>query len=251
MTYKQITFVIGLLVLCSCKQENNLTRIEGVRIEINDSLERDMVIDSFIGPYREHVNANLDSIISYAANTYSKTDGELNTAIGNLMADLVYERANPVFFSRTGQNIDMVLLNHGGIRAILSKGPVRTRNAYEIMPFENSIVVAEMKGQYIDSLIAHLLVSKRAHPISRLNLDVSEDFKLIQANINGENISKDRTYYVATNDYLFYGGDRMNFFQKSDSLHVLNYKIRNAMIDYFKTKDTLSPVIDSRFQIIR
>ena len=39
----------------------------------------------------------------------------------------------------------------------------------------------------------------------------------------------------------------MDFFKKGDSLHVLDYRIRNAMIDYFKSIDTLKPVIDDRF----
>ena len=69
-------------------------------------------IEDFIKPFREQVNKNLDSVISYAPETYSKSDGELNTAIGNLMADAVYEESNPVSNSRTGKDIDFVLLNH-------------------------------------------------------------------------------------------------------------------------------------------
>ncbi|HMC02386.1 MAG TPA: hypothetical protein VKN14_15205, partial [Flavobacteriaceae bacterium] len=56
-----------------------------------------------------------------------------------------------------------------------------------------------------------------------------------------------KTYYVATNDYLYSGGDNMTFFKPNDSLYDLNYKIRNALIDYFKKTDTIKPVIDDRF----
>ena len=70
----------------------------------------DSTIDNFIKPFRENVNKNLDSIISYAPETYSKSDGELNTAIGNLMADAVFTESNPIFNKRTGKTIDFVLL---------------------------------------------------------------------------------------------------------------------------------------------
>ncbi len=247
MIYKQLSYLILLVVALGCKQVSDLTRIEGQRLEINDSLLTSTQIDSFIAPYRAHVNTNLDSVISYAVDTYSKTDSELNTAIGNMLADLVYDQANPIFNSRTGQDIDMVMLNHGGIRSILSKGPVRIRNAYEIMPFENSIVVVRMKGEHIDSLVDYLVRSKRAHPISRLQVRVDMDYELMDAKISGKEIDLNETYYVATNDYLYYGGDRMTFFQLGDSLVVLDYKIRNAIIDYFNKTDTLRPQRDDRY----
>jgi len=52
---------------------------------------------------------------------------------------------------------------------------------------------------------------------------------------------------VATNDYLFNGGNDMTFFKPNESLYNLNYKIRNVLIDYFKKVDTINPVIDDRF----
>ncbi len=242
-------FILCFFVVCfmSCKEEMYLEKIEGKRIEINDSLVGVSKIEDFIKPYREHVNNTLDSVLAYSAGTYSKTDGDLNTAIGNLMADAVLEEANAVFESRTGKKIDMVLLNHGGIRAILSKGNVTTRTAYEIMPFENSVVVASLKGTHINEMIAYLQKAKRAHPISGLSIKLNNNYELIEAKINDIAIDENKTYYVATNDYLYSGGDSMDFFQQSDSLYVLDYKIRNVLIDYFSKKDTINPVIDNRF----
>lgn len=230
----------------SCKEMSN--RIEGSRIEINDSIPANKEIEEFITPYRDNVNKNLDSIISYAPETYSKTDGELNTAIGNLMADAVFSESNPIFNKRTGKNIDFVLLNHGGIRAIISQGNITTRTAYEVMPFENSVVVVALKGKQINELFDYLSKAKRAHPVSKqVELLLDKDFTIKKALVNGKLVLENETYYVATNDYLYNGGDRMTFFQPNDSLYTLDYKIRNVLIDYFKKKDTINPKIDNRF----
>ncbi len=247
MNKKIIILIISIGLFWSCKQEMHLEKIEGKRIEINDSLVGASKIEDFIKPYREHVNKNLDSVLAYSVDTYSKTDGELNTAIGNLMADAVLEESNPIFEARTGEKIDMVLLNHGGIRAALSKGNITTRTAYKIMPFENSVVVTKLKGTYVKELISYLQKAKRAHPISGLSIKLDDNFELIEAKINGENINESKTYNVATNDYLYSGGDSMDFFQKSDTLYILDYKIRNVLIDYFSKRDTINPVIDNRF----
>jgi len=247
MNYKHVVLLICLIIFSACKQDIHLSKIEGKQINISDSLTIDQNIEDFIKPYRENVNKNLDSILAYAVDTYSKSDGEYNTAIGNMMADAVYEQSNPVFKKRTGKDIDFVLLNHGGIRAIISKGNITTRTAYEVMPFENSTVVVTLKGAQVQELIEYLSTAKRAHPISKLNIVLDTDGNFKSAGLNGQPLDFSKTYNVATNDYLYNGGDRMDFFQTNDSLYVLDYKIRNVLIDYFTKIDTLNPVIDNRF----
>ncbi|WP_458626211.1 5'-nucleotidase C-terminal domain-containing protein [Winogradskyella sp. PC D3.3] len=236
-----------MLLIFSCAS-TKLSKIEGKRIEINDSLKPDQAIEDFIAPYRMHVNKNMDSIISYAPKTYTKSDGEFNTAIGNLMADAVYSECNPVFNQRTEKNIDFVLLNHGGIRSIISKGNITIRTAYEIMPFENSVVVVGIKGTQINDMMEYLSEAKRAHPVShQLQLTLDHNSAVKSATIHGKPIDINKTYYVATNDYLYNGGDGMTFFHPNEGLYVLNYKIRDVLIDNFKKKDTLNPKQDQRF----
>ncbi|MCB4797477.1 5'-nucleotidase C-terminal domain-containing protein [Neotamlana laminarinivorans] len=246
----RITFLLVLLyflALTSCKQNKlHLTKIEGKRVEINNTIEASPDIEAYIKPYRTHIQNDLDSVIAYSADTYTKSDGELNTAIGNFMADAVYQESNPIFKSRTGKEIDMVLLNYGGIRSILSKGNISKRTAFELMPFENSIVVVALKKPQVEDLVSYLSKSKKAHPISQLKLSLNTDYKIIDAKIKGEPIT-DKVYYVATNDYLYNGGDNMSFFKTNDSLYDLNYKIRNALIDNFIKNDTIQPTQDDRF----
>lgn len=248
MNYKHIVVLLSILILHACKKQNlSLNKIEGKQINISDSLVIDQNIDAYIKPYREYVNSNLDSVLAYAVSTYSKSDGDYNSAIGNMMADAVYEQSNPVFKSRTGEDIDFVLLNHGGIRSIISKGNISKRTAYQLMPFDNSVVVVKLKGAQVKELVEYLAKGKRAHPISRLGIILDADGTIKSTTLNEQPIDFSKTYNVATNDYLYNGGDRMDFFKTNDSLYVLNYKIRNALIDYFTKIDTLNPVIDNRF----
>ena len=248
MRFPHFFFLLYFFVFLNCKEEkSHLFKIEGNLIEITDTLTVDSEIEAFVKPFRDNIRKDLDSVLAYSVNTYSKNDGQFNTAIGNFMADAVYSEANPVFKSRTGQDIDMVLLNYGGIRSTLNKGNVSKRTAFQLMPFENSIVVISLKGTQIDSLIDYLTKSRRAHPISKLKLILNKDFNLVDAKIKGEKIKQNKTYYVATNDYLYNGGDNMRFFKPNDSVYYLGYKIRNALIDKFIKLDTLKPVIDDRF----
>lgn len=248
MKYNLLFFVLLLLILIGCNSKpENLTTIEGKQIPVLDSIAIDTNYDAIIAPYRNRLNQDMNAVLSYAPETYTKTNGEYNTAIGNLMADIVLNEAKPVFNKRTQNNLDIVLLNHGGIRSIISKGNITTKTAFQVMPFENSIVVVALKGTQIDSMIGYLKQSKRAHPISGMTIQMDKNFNITKALIKGQPIIKDKTYYVATSDYLFDGGDRMRFFKQNEGVYFLDYKIRNAMIDYFKKTDTITTVIDNRF----
>ncbi|MFV9551323.1 5'-nucleotidase C-terminal domain-containing protein [Algibacter sp. PT7-4] len=236
----------------NCKHEKlKLSKIEGKQIQITDTLTSHSSIEAFIKPYRDNIQKDLDSTIAYSANTYSKNNGQLNTALGNFMADAIYTEANPIFKSRTGFEIDMVIINHGGIRATLNKGEVSKRTAFQLMPFENKIVIVALKYNQINQLINYLAKAKRAHPISQLKLSLDKNFNVIEAKIKDQPISKNKTYYVATSDYLFNGGDNMSFFKPNDSVYRLNYKIRNILIDKFNKLDTIKPSIDNRFTQIK
>lgn len=248
MRFTYLIYLLYILLLFNCKSpKDHLTKIEGKQIQITDSLATDLEIEAFIKPYRTHIKRDLDSVLAYSVNTYSKTDGTYNTAIGNFFADAIFDEADPIFKSKTGKNIDMVILNHGGIRSSINKGDITTRTAFEIMPFENSIIVVALKGSQIDSLTTYLSKARKAHPISNLKLSINENFDIVDTSINGKKINVNKTYYVATNDYLYNGGDNMTFFKPNEGVHVLNYKIRNALIDHFKKVDTINPVKDDRF----
>jgi 2',3'-cyclic-nucleotide 2'-phosphodiesterase (5'-nucleotidase family) len=245
---KHFVIFITFIGLVSCRQDTaTLTRIEGKQLPIDSIISKSAYINEFILPYSTRINEVLDSTLAYAPKPISKEDGEFNTTAGNLMADIVRLQANPIFKSRTGKDIDFVLLNHGGIRSIISSGKVSARNAFEVMPFENNIVVAGVNGSDVNDMVTFLVQAGRAHPISGIQIVLDKDRKLRKALINSEPINPERTYYVATSDYLISGGDQMGFFKNNILINDTDYLIRNAIIDYFKKVDTLAPVIDDRF----
>ncbi|APY12719.1 hypothetical protein BWZ22_00065 [Seonamhaeicola sp. S2-3] len=248
MRFTHLFILLNFLILFSCKDHNlHLSKIEGKQILISDSIPSNTNIEAFIKPFREHIEKDLDSVLAYSPNTYTKNDAELNTAIGNLLADMVYTEGNPIFNKRTGNNIDIVVLNHGGIRAPIFKGPLTARTAYQIMPFENKIVVVGLKGNKINVIVNDLVSRKKAHPFFGLKIHLDQEYNLIEATVNNKPIDENKIYYVATSDYLYNNGDGMSFFKPNESMINLDYKIRNAIIDYLKKVDTINPVRDDRF----
>ena len=248
LNIKHFVVFVTIVLVFSCQDPSyKLAEIHGKQLPIAESINSVDSIEKVISPYRDRLNQVLDEPLAYAPSTISKNDGRYNSTAGNLLADIVYEQANPIFKNRRNKEIDFVVLNHGGIRSIISKGNVTSRTAYEVMPFENKIVVLELKGKAVRDLVSHLVRSRRPNPISGLQIILEKDDQLSSVNIQGQPFDEKRTYYVATSDYLANGGDDMGFFKQGENRTETDYLVRNAMIDYFKKKDTLRPKIDDRF----
>ncbi|MTH14569.1 5'-nucleotidase [Flavobacterium sp. LC2016-01] len=244
---KLFVIFLTLFFIYSCSPKNyNLTKIEGKQLPITEKGAETPEIESFIKPYRDHINKDLDSILAYSPETLDKSSGKWQTTIGCLLADVCVQRGNLVFKKRENKTIDLCLLNHGGIRAILPKGNVTSRTAFEIMPFENNLVVIALKGQQILDIAAYIIKEKKPQPLSGMTFTIAQDKTAKNILIQGKPFDINKVYYVATNDYLANGGDNMSFFAKGVQKFDLNYKLRDVLIDYFKEVDTIPAPRDIR-----
>ena len=234
-------------VIVACETESNQQN-RGHNIEINQQILSDSSIVKYYQPFKKNLEESLmNTPISYSPETYKKNDGELNSTLSTMFADATYEMSNPVFNKMSGKNIDIVLLNNGGIRSIISKGNISEKTAFELMPFENSIVVLELSGFSIIKMIDYLRKVKLQHPISGLQITLNNDYSVNEVKINGVSIENEKKYYVATTDYLLEGGDKMYFLAETTKTTDINYKMRDILIDYFKKYDTLKLKSDNRF----
>jgi 2',3'-cyclic-nucleotide 2'-phosphodiesterase (5'-nucleotidase family) len=237
---------IILFIVASCGHPNYLLRkAQAKEVKITSQLATDSVIDKYIAPYRKTLDDQLNQPLSNAPKTIDKS-GEWQTPMGNLLADLTIERGNPAFLTLKGKNIDGCLLNHGGIRTIIPQGILTARNAYEVMPFENSAVVIELDGATVLTLCQYILDEKKPHPLAGIHFKIAADGKASDVTIQGNPLDLSKHYYIVTSDYLANGGDAMLFFKKGFSRTDLNYKLRDMLIDYFKSHPSVEAASDVR-----
>jgi len=244
-----VRFVLFLTLLqftaCSTTTGLHNTKIEARKTSITAALPETAAIENFIAPYRIHLDKELDSVLTYAPETFDKSKGKWSNPMGNLLAEATFKRADKRFYATENKHIDMCMLNHGGIRSIIAKGPVTTRTAFEVMPFENSVKIVALKGAQIREMAAYIAREKRAHPLAGITiiLDVNDMVKAIS--IQNKPLDDNATYYVASIDYLIGGGDNMAFFATNEGIYDLDYKLRDLYIDYFKETDTL-PILTTQ-----
>jgi 2',3'-cyclic-nucleotide 2'-phosphodiesterase (5'-nucleotidase family) len=236
-----------LLFFVGCEKKIlYLVKTTAETIRIDSSIAENPAYKKRIAPYKNKMIAEINTVISYAPKNINRTDGEMQSSLGNLLADLCYERANVIFKERTGKEIDFSMFNYGGIRASISKGTVTNRNPFELMPFENSLVVVELSGKKIAELVDYFIKNKSAHPLSKNIELVINTNTTYQLKINNQKFDPTKNYFVLTSDYLQSGGDKMDFFKNPISLFKTDYKMRHAIIDEFKSLDTLRTSLDNR-----
>lgn len=251
---KLFVLLLTFAAFTSCADKKfYVTRIEGKEIGITQPVETAnttagqsaQLIENFIKPYRENIDKDLSLVLANAPETIDKS-GEWQTPMGNFLSDITFEKSNIIFKQREQKTIDICLLNHGGIRTVISKGDVTARNAYEIMPFENSAIVVSLKGEQILEMAQYIITEKKPHPLKGLTFTIGKDNQPKEILVNGQPLENTKTYYVVTSDYLVNGGDNMVFFKKATERFDLEYKLRNIIIDYFKAHKVIKAEKDQR-----
>ena len=240
-----ILFFFSFLIIACKNNSYEVSKINAKQLKIGNEVKQDSSIIQLFTPYKKKMTNEITKSLSFSPKILERTDGNLQSTLGNLVADLSYEKANELFKNKTGKTVDFSMSNYGGIRAAIMKGDVTVSNAFELMPFDNTLVVVELNYDKIKALFNYFVAKKRAHPLSKnIQLTIKNDSYNVL--INGKAIKKDKTNFVATSNYLQKGGDGMIFFSEPESLFDSNFLIRDAIVDYFESKDTLSANLDNR-----
>ena len=235
-----ILLTFNLIISCKSTSSYQTTKIEGKKIDVTNEKRENEAIVNYVKPYSDNINKDLNSVLAYCPETQDKSKGTWQSNIGNLLAEITFELGNPVFQKRENKTIDVCLLNHGGIRAVIPKGDVTTRTAFEVMPFENSLIIVGLTGKEIKTLAEYIIKEKKPHPLYGMKIYIDKNTLAInKIEINDKPLDENQLYYVGTSDYLANGGDNMTFFKESKIKFDMEYKLRNMMIDYFKKVDTI------------
>jgi 2',3'-cyclic-nucleotide 2'-phosphodiesterase (5'-nucleotidase family) len=237
---KLFVLLLTFVSLVGCKSSPyDVYKIETSKTEITSDLSSDKNIENYIQPYKYHVDSDLSAILAYCPENLEKSKGKWQTNIGSYLADITLVASSTVFEKREGKKVDICLLNHGGIRSIIPKGSVTARNAFEVMPFENSAFVLALNGSVLEKMAQYIIDEKKPHPLAGMTFTIDKKNNPIAIMVQGKPLQMDKIYYVVTSDYLSNGGDNMNFFKEKSAIFDLDYKLRNILIDDFKKSDTL------------
>ena len=238
---------IAALSLSACKSTLQVAQVQphkntSITSEIKDNAD----YVNFIKPYKEGLDKQMNTKVSHTSVELNKKGN--NSNLGNLLADFTYEGAKDWASKNNIPNVDASVINIGGIRAVIGAGYILVKNVFEVMPFENEIVLVKMKGSDLDGLFNYYAETEKNNPVSHLYIE-TQGKSLKNALINGEKVDVNKTYYIATSDYLALGGDNMKFFSKGEVIST-GLKMRDVFMEYFKKNPEMKASTETRLNFI-
>jgi len=150
-----LTLIIALFFSCK-KEQIQVKKITGEQIEIDINYTGDTLISNFIEPYKLKLKDEINRVLCYNPITLTREETDLESSLGNAYADICFEKADSIFHAKTGKNIDFALFNFGGIRTVIPKGDLTVKTLFELMPFENMLVIAELSGSQTQELFNYI-----------------------------------------------------------------------------------------------
>lgn len=243
MRYSFIYLALLTFLLEGCVNYN-LQSFEGGSADLTSSISSNARAEKIIAPYRLSLEATMSEVLNQSEVVMERNQPE--GLLGNFVADLCMDQLS----MHTDLEADFCLLNNGGLRTPLPKGDITRGKIYELMPFENQLVVIHLKGQAMRNLVTYL-IKCGGMPVSNFRMKTKDDDP-IHIYVGNEQIDFDRTYRVLTSDYLARGGDSMSFFKQNEKWENSQLKIRDAIINHVMAEQAagrrLTAALDKRLE---
>lgn len=231
-------FVFILIFLSSCAKQFHLANFEqeNIRFEQKAGQEGSARIDSMISPYKLALDDKMNIVIGEAETELIKE--RVESTLGNWVADALVNQAEIEGFGP----IDFAAQNYGGIRIPgIPKGDVTIGKIYELMPFDNIMVIMECKGDVVMKLMERI-AEYGGWPVSWQIKMVISDNQLSAITLHGESIDPDRRYRFILPDYIANGGDNCDFLIDEKSVNT-GLLIRDLLIGELKYQTALGKKI--------
>ncbi|MBO6051791.1 MAG: 5'-nucleotidase C-terminal domain-containing protein [Bacteroidales bacterium] len=166
--------------------------------------------------------------------------------LSNFLTDILVDIANDYCQKHHKEAVDFSLLNFGGIRSSLRAGNVTVGNIFEISPFENNVVIANIKGSELLKVFRRFK-AKKCEPYSQqVSIQYVGDY-FRKALIHGKEIDNDKIYRMVTLDFILTGGDNILEGVEILSSESTNITVRDAYINQIKKMTAEGKVITGKY----
>lgn len=218
---------------------------------IGAEIKEDQALLNLLKPYTEKVDKVLSEVIGTAEALFPQgTVRKEETALGNLVAD-------SMLWQTRNLNTDFAIQNGGGIRADLPAGTITKKTIYEILPFDNSVVVVTIKGAELIPLFDFIATTPGKGAFPQVSDGVSFSInpttgKCEDILIKGKPIDPEKVYRIATNSFMAIGGDGYQAFTKAIDRYDTSVFQRDTCIEYLiQLGGKIKPGLKNRIKFIQ
>jgi 2',3'-cyclic-nucleotide 2'-phosphodiesterase (5'-nucleotidase family) len=213
-----IIFFFALSCNTSYKAEN--VQYSSYKVQ---SIDENKSLKSIIKPYSDSISKRMNVVIGYNERQLERK--RQGNTLGFLITDAYLEMAR----QKVNPHVDAAFMNSGGIRLPdLPAGAITLGKIYELMPFDNLMVILKMKGsvlkEYLDTLAAGEGVIE-----SGITMQIAN--KLVQqVMVGGKPLDLNAEYIIVNSDYVVNNSGILKRIDRKTS----SYLLRDAIVDYIR-----------------
>jgi len=209
--------------------------------KIVSSLPKDSNYIHWLQPYADSLHKSMNQVIGFSVSTLTNKQPE--SSLGDFMADCMRAMAEKKFHKK----IDAAFMNIGGIRSYIPKGDITIGKIYELMPFDNVLVLQIIKGNVLKTFLDKIAATG-GWPLSGITMGIKNN-KAINIIINEKPLQENADYIIANTDYIANGGDDCTMLKNIPKQNI-GYLLRDALIEYIimftKQSKPIEAVMDNR-----
>lgn len=215
-----------LFVSSSCNTTYQSRSLQYKSYRITDTVSKNTAALSLLQPYSDHVNKTMNEVVGIAEISLEKKQPECT--LGNFLADAFWVMAQEKYNTK----VDISLINFGGMRlAQLPKGEVTNGKIFELMPFDNLLILQKVNGEVLQQFL-DLIAAKGGWPVAGMTMQI-KDKKAVNVIIGGKPLDPGATYTIANSDFIANGGDNADMLRPIPQISN-GYLMRDAIFDYIK-----------------
>lgn len=217
---------------------NRLVKIDA-SLDAKAASPRYDAMRAWLAPYKFKVDSVENNIVAHSAQFMSDD----SHAAQNWLGDAVLSIAPKVSGVK---DVDLAIMNVGGIRKNMPKGEVSEGLMRSMFPFSNRFIVMKLSGKdLLDAL--QCMATRNDHAVSstvKVVMDGGHNIKSVT--IKGKKLDPKKTYTLITIDYLANGGDHMDALKNGERLFVDKVKYGEHMLNYVKQIEANKQLINSK-----
>lgn len=220
-----LRYSLFLVILSACTAHYKVSEVKPSHYELKQAKNDSIALLSAL-PYKQKLDSEMKEVIAYSDSALTK-DGK-DVSLGNFACRTVEDYVRTTKNEIAGKHI--VILNRGGLRNNIPAGEITKGHIFELMPFDNEVVILKISGEKLMDCINSMIKDKKL--ISRNLSFTVKDKEASDIKIWGLPFNIKEDYYVVTTDYLAMGGDNCSFFAEPLSYETTKIKLRDVMINY-------------------
>jgi 2',3'-cyclic-nucleotide 2'-phosphodiesterase (5'-nucleotidase family) len=214
---------------------------------LTENISPDSEVSAMVSRFSSEIEDIYGEVIGKLKHRWEHAYGE-ETVIGDWVTDVLKNRLYA----------DVAIINSGAIRRDLGPGDITVRDILELLPFDNEVVTFVCSGKQLRSIAGQNIVHSAEGYVYPLQIsgmtfswcETDSGNQIVDIMINGQPIDSDRSYTVASIDYVVIYNSPRYFGFRVRAYIKTSYRLTELVIDDIKSTGISESNIRDRFRKI-